>query len=132
MLGDDRTYATLPVSDIPLAREFYEGILGLRPDMVTEGGVMYGSGSTQFFVYPSRYRASGHSQMSWLVPDIKAEVAQLKARGVRFEEYDIPGVVMADGIAHSGPEVWNAFFKDPDGNLLGLTQIGQAPPDQLK
>ncbi len=132
MLGDDKTYATLPVSDMRPAREFYEGILGLRPDMVTEGGVMYGSGSTQFFVYPSRYRASGHTQMSWLVPDIKAEVAELKARGVAFEEYDIAGLEMADGVARSGPEVWTAWFKDPDGNLLGLTQIGQAQPHQLK
>lgn len=129
MLGDKKTYATLPVSDMPRAREFYEGILGLRPDMVTEGGIMYGSGSTQFFVYPSRYRASGHTQMSWLVADIKSEVASLKARGISFEEYDVPGVQMADGIAHVGPEIWTAWFKDPDGNLLGLTQIGQAPVD---
>jgi catechol 2,3-dioxygenase-like lactoylglutathione lyase family enzyme len=70
--------------------------------------------------------------MSWLVPDIRAEVAELKARGVRFEEYDIPGVEVAEGIAHVGPEVWTAWFKDPDGNLVGLTQIGQARRDQLK
>ena len=87
---------------------------------------MYASGSSQFFVYPSRYRASGHTQMSWLVSDIKVAVDGLRAKGVEFEEYDIPGVEMVDGVAHSGPEVWTAWFKDPDGNLLGLTQIGQA------
>lgn len=128
MLRDKKTYASLPVSSLDAARKFYEGTLGLHPDLVTEGGVMYGSGGTQFFVYPSRTRAAGHTQMSWLVPDIKAEVASLRAKDITFEEYDIPGLEMVDGIAHSGPAVWTAWFKDPDGNLLGLTQIGQAPP----
>ena len=96
----------------------------MQPEMVTEGGVMYGSGGSQFFVYPSRTRAAGHTQMSWLVLDIKAEVAALKGKGVKFEHYDVPGLEMVDEIAHSGPDVWTAWFKDPDGNLLGLTQIG--------
>ena len=126
MLSDNQTYATIPVSNMDRAREFFEATLGLRPALVTEGGVMYASRSPQLFVYPSRYRASGHTQMSWLVSDIKAEVAELKAKGIEFEEYDIPGLEMVQGIAHSGPEVWTAWFKDPDGNLLGLTQIGQA------
>ena len=123
MLTDKKTYATLPTSDLARARRFYEGALGLRPEMVTEGGVMYGSGGTQFFVYPSRNKAGGHTQMSWLVKDIKAEVAGLKANGVTFEEYDRPGIKTVDSVVQSGPAVWTAWFKDPDGNLLGLTQI---------
>ncbi|HET7466813.1 MAG TPA: VOC family protein [Candidatus Dormibacteraeota bacterium] len=126
MLSDKPTYTTLPVADLAAAREFYEGKLGIRPLMVTEGGVMYGSGETQFFVYPSRSRPGGHTQMSWRVPDIKAEVAELKAKGVVFEHYDVPGLEMDGDIARSGQEVWTAWFKDPDGNLLGLTQIGGA------
>jgi catechol 2,3-dioxygenase-like lactoylglutathione lyase family enzyme len=85
---------------------------------------MYSSGTTQFFVYPSRFRASGHTQMSWTVGDIKAEVAALKAAGIEFENFDMPGVTSVDGISQVGPNVWTAWFKDPDGNLLGLTQIG--------
>ena len=123
MLTDKKTYATLPTSDLARARRFYEGALGLRPEMVTEGGVMYSSGGTQFFVYPSRNKAGGHTQMSWLVNDIKAEVAGLKAKGVTFEEYDRPGIKTVDSVVQSGPAVWTAWFKDPDGNLLGLTQI---------
>ena len=123
MLTDKKTYATLPTSDLARARTFYEDALGLRPEMVTEGGVMYGSGGTQFFVYPSRNKAGGHTQMSWLVKDIKAEVAGLKAKGVMFEEYDRPGIKTVDSVVQSGPAVWTAWFKDPDGNLLGLTQI---------
>ena len=124
MLGDKSTYATLPVSDLERARAFYRDKLGLREAMVTEGGVMYSSGGTQFFVYPSRFHPSGHTQMSWTVGDIKAEVAALKALGITFENFDIPGLETVDGVSHSGPNVWTAWFKDPDGNLLGLTQIG--------
>ena len=123
-LSDRPTYTTLPVSDLGVAREFYESKLGLRPLMVTEGGVMYGSGDTQFFIYPSRSRTGGHTQMSWLVTDINAEVAELRAKGVVFEHYEVPGLEMEGDVAHSGEAVWTAWFKDPDGNLLGLTQIG--------
>jgi catechol 2,3-dioxygenase-like lactoylglutathione lyase family enzyme len=124
MLNDSDTYTTIPVSDLERARHFYTETLGLSPAMVTEGGAMYRSGGTQFFVYPSAYKASGHTQMSWVVGDIKAEVAALRGKGVLFEEYDRPGVKTVDGIAQSGPAVWTAYFRDPDGNLLGLTQIG--------
>jgi catechol 2,3-dioxygenase-like lactoylglutathione lyase family enzyme len=125
MLTDQKTYTTIPVSDIERAARFYGETLGITAVMVTEGGIMYGAGGTQFFVYPSRSRASGGpTQMSWLVSDIKSEVAALRSKGITFEEYEIPGLEMVDGIAHSGPNVWTAFFRDPDGNLLGLTQIG--------
>ena len=124
MLADKSTYCSLPVSDLERARAFYRDRLGLREAMVTDGGVMYSSGTTQFFVYPSRFRASGHTQMSWTVADIKAEVAALKAAGIEFENFDMPGVTSVDGISQVGPNVWTAWFKDPDGNLLGLTQIG--------
>jgi catechol 2,3-dioxygenase-like lactoylglutathione lyase family enzyme len=124
MLKESDTYTTIPVSDLARAQRFYSETLGLTPAMVTEGGVMYSSGGTRFFVYPSGYRASGHTQMSWVVGDIKAEVAALKNKGVEFVEFDVPGVKTVDGISQSGPAVWTAYFRDPDGNLLGLTQIG--------
>ena len=125
MLNESNTYTTIPVSNLERAQRFYTETLGLTPAMVTEGGVMYRSGGTQFFVYPSRYKASGHTQMSWVVGDIKAEVAALRGKGIEFVEFDVPGVTTVDGISQSGPAVWTAYFRDPDGNLLGLTQIGQ-------
>jgi catechol 2,3-dioxygenase-like lactoylglutathione lyase family enzyme len=123
MLKDGDTYSTIPVSDIAQANKFYGETLGLHVDRDTEGGVMYSSGKTRFFVYPSRFKAGGHTQMSWFVKDIKAEVAGLKVKGIRFEHYDVPDLAMVDGIAQSGPGVQTAWFKDPFGNLLGLTQI---------
>ena len=124
MLKDSDTYSTIPVADLARAKRFYSETLGLTPAMVTEGGVMYRTGGTQFFVYPSSHKASGHTQMSWVVGDIKAEVAALRSKGIEFLEYEVPGVKMLDGIAQSGHAVWTAYFNDPDGNLLGLTQIG--------
>src|SRR5579864_9601443 len=120
MLSDKRTYTTIPVSDLRRARTFYGQTLGMHADMDTEGGVMYSSGGTQFFVYPSSHRPGGHTQMSWQVGDIKSEVAALKAKGIELERFDIPGVETVDGISQSGPQVLTAWFKDPDGNLLGL------------
>jgi len=125
MLTDSDTYTTIPVSDLARARQFYGGTLAIASVMVTEGGVMYRSGGTRFFVYPSAYKASGHTQMSWVVGDIKSEVAAMRSKGIEFVEYDVPGVKTVDGIAQSGPAVWTAYFRDPDGNLLGLTQIGE-------
>ena len=122
MLTDKSTYATLPVTDFARAKKFYGDTLGLAIELDTDGGVMYRSGATLFFVYPSRLKPSGHTQMSWLVPDIKSEVAELRKKGIQFEDYDVPGVDKIDGIFHVGPNVWTAWFKDPDGNLLGLTQ----------
>jgi catechol 2,3-dioxygenase-like lactoylglutathione lyase family enzyme len=124
VLADKNTYASLPVTDMDRAKDFYGDTLGLSAERETEGGIMYRSGDTRFFVYPSRFRAGGHTQMSWRVSDIKAEVAELKSKGIQFERYDAPGLEMADSVVHSGPDVWTAWFKDPDGNLLGLTQVG--------
>ena len=124
MLSDKPTYTTIPVSGLERATRFYSDTLGLTPEMITEGGVMYRTGGTRFFVYPSAFKAAGHTQMSWVVGDIKAEVAALKASGVDFESFDRPGIKTVDGISQVGPAVWAAYFRDPDGNLLGLTQIG--------
>jgi catechol 2,3-dioxygenase-like lactoylglutathione lyase family enzyme len=123
MLSDREPYATIPVTDIQRAKGFYSETLGFEVQRDTEGGVMFRSGPGRFFVYPSRFRGGGHTQVSWFVKDIKAEVRELKSKGVQFEEHDIPGLEMVDGVVHSGPGVWTAWFKDPDGNMLGLTQL---------
>src|ERR1700732_3736989 len=109
MLSESDTYTTIPVSDQARAHLFYTETLGLTPAMITEGGVMYRSGATRFFVYPSRFSAARHTQMGWVVGDIKAEVAALKAKGIEFEEFAVPGVETVDGISQSGPSVWTAY-----------------------
>jgi catechol 2,3-dioxygenase-like lactoylglutathione lyase family enzyme len=115
--------ATLPVEDLARARTFYEEKLGLTPTREVEGGLFYGSADSGFLLFPTGGRPSGqHTQMAWFVDDIVASVAQLRSRGVRFEEYDFPGLKTIDGIADLGYEK-SAWFRDSEGNLLALGQL---------
>jgi catechol 2,3-dioxygenase-like lactoylglutathione lyase family enzyme len=124
MLANLHTYATLPASDIERARHFYAEKLGLTPEREAAGGFFYRcSGDTQFFLFESQGAASGsHTQAGWITDDIEAEVATLKARGLVFEEYDMPGLKTVNSIALTGP-VKAAWFKDSEGNLLGFVQF---------
>jgi predicted enzyme related to lactoylglutathione lyase len=122
--------AYIPASDISRARKFYEGILGLRPKEEYAGGVIYECGGTVVFMYPtSNAGTSKASQAFWQVDDVEAEVAELKARGVKFEEYDVPGQTMKNSIA-TGGGAKTAWFKDTEGNILAVSQrIRVSPAD---
>ena len=123
MLPGRRTHTTLPTTDLERSRGFYERVLGFTPSDVSPGGVTYESADgTTFLVFPSAGRAAGtHTQMGFTVPDIEAEVRELKERGVSFETYDMAGFDAVISIA-SFPGLRTAWFKDPDGNLLGIVQ----------
>ena len=114
--------AYIPASDISRARKFYEGILELRPKEEFAGGVIYECGGTEVFMYPtSNAGTSRASQAFWAVADVEAEVTALKARGVRFEEYAMPGRAMHNSIAIvAGAKT--AWFKDTEGNTLAVSQ----------
>ena len=115
--------ATLPVEDLARARTFYEKTLGLTPAREVDGGLFYGNADTGFLLFPTGGRPSGeHTQMAWFVRDIAATVAELNRRGVRFQEYDGPGLKTIDGIADLGHEK-SAWFRDSEGNLLALGQL---------
>jgi predicted enzyme related to lactoylglutathione lyase len=116
--------AALPVEDLARAKAFYAEKLGLTPSREVEGALFYeGSGNSGFLLFPTGGRPSGqHTQMAWFVKDIAAAVAELKRRGVRFEEYDFPGLKTIDGIADLGYEK-SAWFRDSEGNLLALGQL---------
>jgi catechol 2,3-dioxygenase-like lactoylglutathione lyase family enzyme len=124
MLQNQRVYPTLPAADLARARDFYATKLGLTPSREEPGGLFYdcGAGST-FLLFPSQGTASGgHTQLGWSVDDIAAEVTALKAHGVIFEEYDFPGLKTEGSIATTG-SIKAAWFKDSEGNLLGLAQF---------
>ena len=116
--------AALPVEDLSRARAFYAEKLGLTPTREVEGAFFYeGNGNTGFLLFPTGGRPSGqHTPMAWFVRDIAASVAELRSRGVRFEEYDVPGLQTIDGIADLGYEK-SAWFHDSEGNLLALGQL---------
>jgi catechol 2,3-dioxygenase-like lactoylglutathione lyase family enzyme len=122
MLPDRRVHATLPTQDVDALRPFYEGILGFEPLAVRPGAVVYRAGQgTIFAITRSGGKATGaHTQMSFTVPDVAAEVAELRGRGVVFEEYQTPKT--EDGVAQM-PAGRAAWLKDPDGNLIGIFEF---------
>ena len=124
MLSTARVHATLPAQDLARARTFYELVLGLAPAEIAPGGVFYEvDGGGRFLLFPSSGRASGgHTQLGFTVGDIEAEVSALRARGVTFESYDMPQFDAATSIA-TFPSVRSAWFKDTEGNLLGVAQL---------
>lgn len=66
--------------------------------------------------------ADEQTQVSWQVPDLRAEVAELRSRGVKVEDYDMPGLKTEDGIADLG-FAFAAWIVDPGGNALGVMQL---------
>ncbi len=123
MLARFPVHTTLPTKDLNRARQFYEGVLGLTPSLIAEQGIVYTvGGGTALEVYPSGAGGKAeHTLMTWLVDDIYAAVNDLRRRGVTFEEYDFPGLKTVNGIAEVGTE-YAAWFKDPDGNILAVSQ----------
>jgi hypothetical protein len=122
MLSAAPIRAYIPVANVPRARGFYEKKIGLVPKMEYAGGVIYECGGAEVFLYPtSNAGTSKASQAFWQVADVEAEVADLKSRGVVFEEYDLPGIQMKNSIA-SGGGAKTAWFKDTEGNILAVSQ----------
>src|SRR5713226_7611240 len=114
MLKSAEIVAYIPVADLARARTFYEKKLGLQArEECGSQAVVYECGKgTWFFMYKSP--GAGTSKAStafWAVADVEAEVAELKARGVVFEEYDMPGIKMVNSIA-TGGGAKTAWFKD--------------------
>jgi catechol 2,3-dioxygenase-like lactoylglutathione lyase family enzyme len=124
MLSDYRVHATLPTQDVDALRRFYEGVLGFEPHAIRSNAVAYRAGEGSLFVITrSGGSASGsHTQMGFTVADLATVVSDLRARGVVFEEYEMPKTI--DGIADM-PAGKAAWFKDPDGNLIGLAQFDE-------
>ncbi len=124
MLANSPIYPSLPAADLERARRFYAEKLELTPESEGAGGLWYRCGKdSRFSVFPSQGEASGtHTQAIWLVEDVESEVSALKARGVVFEEYDVPSPSTVNSIATVGPGK-GAWFQDSEGNLLSLVQF---------
>ena len=123
MLQKSPMYAYIPAADLARARKFYEDKLGFKPAREIAGGVIYEFGDhTACFMYPtSNAGTSKASQAFWQVENVESEVAELKARGVKFEEYDMPNLKTQGGIA-TAAGAKAAWFKDSEGNILAIIQ----------
>jgi predicted enzyme related to lactoylglutathione lyase len=115
-------YSYIPAKNVARARAFYEEKLGLRPKEITAGGVTYEfANRTACFLYPTANAGTSKaSQAFWQVEDIEKEVAELMARGVKFEKYDMPDVD-EKGISTAGGAK-AAWFKDTEGNIMALIE----------
>ena len=121
MLGNIDAVANLAVKDLDKARAFYEGTLGLKQvGAECEELIVFQSGKTTINVYRSEFAGTNKATaVTWTVGDVAAAVKKLKAKGVKFEHYDLPGL-KRKGDVHSGGDMEVAWFKDPDGNILNI------------
>jgi catechol 2,3-dioxygenase-like lactoylglutathione lyase family enzyme len=131
MLKDGHVATRLPAQDLDRARTFYADKLRLEPSEERPGGLLYEPASGVFALFQSSGASSGEfTQMGWDVDDIEATVAELRDRGVVFEEVDAPGLKTVDGIADvagnypskGGKGERAAWFRDSEGNMLGIGQ----------
>ena len=123
MLSSYAPVATLPVSDMTKAREYYEQTLGLSVQLDTPGGVTYTCGSGKLFVYESAYAGTNKATAaSFDVPtsDFDGEVAELRGKGVEFMTFEAEGMEWNDGVATMG-EMKAVWWTDPDGNILNIS-----------
>jgi catechol 2,3-dioxygenase-like lactoylglutathione lyase family enzyme len=125
MLSEAPVAAALPASDLARAKTFYEQTLELPVVEEDPGGVTFrcGAGSA-LFVYPSEFAGTNKATAAaFRVDDLDAVMSRLRGRGVVFEDYDQPGLKTVDGVATFG-DFRGAFFTDPEGNIIGLAQMG--------
>jgi catechol 2,3-dioxygenase-like lactoylglutathione lyase family enzyme len=119
MLNEKNAMATIAVRDAKVARRFYEGVLGLKVDDADP--MLYRSGATTLVIYQSEYAGTNQAtSATWGVgSDLDAIVADLKAKGVTFEHYDLPDMTR-EGDIHVMGEFRAAWLRDPDGNFLHI------------
>ena len=122
MLGDKDAAANIAVKNLERARKFYEDTLGLT-QIGSEGQevIIFKSGNSLINVYQSQYAGTNKATaVTWVVgQDVEGFVQQLKAKGIAFEHYDMPGVTR-NGDVHVADDMKVAWFKDLDGKLLNL------------
>ncbi len=124
VLNEFKVHPTLPAVDLDRAKSFYRDTLGFKIEHENPVAAMFTSASaTRFTVFatPNPNRA-GHTQAGWEVKDIETVVQDLQGKGVVFEEYDYPTLKTVNGVAET-PAGKAAWFKDTEGNLLGLVQL---------
>lgn len=121
LLSDGEVTCMLPVKDLVRARRFYEEGLGLRPQgLQPDGKFTYLVGGTRIALFPKAEGTKAeHTAVSFRVPHIETAVAELSARGVKFADYDFPGLKTVNHVCVLGSEK-AAWFEDPEGNILCL------------
>ncbi len=122
---DFQMVASLPASDIDRARSWYQEKLGVQPTAQEDEGVlMYVNGDNAFMVYESQFAGTNKATAAGVaVKDFDAAIATLRSSGVTFEDYDFgDGMATVDGVMTDPTGRRTAWFKDSEGNILGLAE----------
>jgi len=130
VITDAPIHPSLATADLAKARAWYSDKLGWEPTIEPPGVLVYEAsrGDSAFTLYETPFAGTARNTvMNWVVPDVRAEVARLRERGVTFEEYDFGDFKTVDGIMDTPDGNVNAWFKDPDGNIVGLVQDASVP-----
>jgi catechol 2,3-dioxygenase-like lactoylglutathione lyase family enzyme len=121
--------AFVPSTDLDQARAFYEGVLGLEPVEESAFAVAFDANGTMLRVNKGReFKPAQGTVLGWEVDDIHAAIRELAPRGVHFEQFHLPFMPQDElGVwtPPNGDRV--AWFKDPDGNVLSISQHGERP-----
>ena len=129
-LSNAHAVTKLPAQDLERARAFYRDKLGLEPLEERSGGLRYVCGLTEFHLFSSAGAPSGEStQMGFEVENLEATLADLRARGVTFERFEMPGfdvsgdtIAAPDNYPSKGVGELGTFFFDSEGNLIAIAQ----------
>jgi predicted enzyme related to lactoylglutathione lyase len=127
--------AALPAQDVERAKAFYREKVGLQvaeaPFLQANDGQVgftVGDGVNQLFVYPAQARSSGNFTQAVLqVADVRAAAEEMRHHGVEFEDYDTAETRTENGIARTPDGGEGAWFKDSEGNLVGLVLAPKDP-----
>lgn len=124
MLDNAPVAPTLPVVDLDRAKKFYTEKLGLKvtAEDPSPGAMLQAGKGTAIYLYQRAATKADHTVAGFMVDDVKAAVEELKAKGIKFEDYDLPGIKTVDGIATMGPYT-AAWFKDTEGNILNIANM---------
>lgn len=125
MFAKRNATAMIPATDLARAIRWYDEKLGLKPanDRGEMGADYMLGGGTRAFMYPTQYAGTaGHTILHFDSPDLAADMAEMRKKGVVFIDYDQPGFKTVNGIADWGNGMKTAWTKDSEGNILGFAQ----------
>jgi catechol 2,3-dioxygenase-like lactoylglutathione lyase family enzyme len=136
MLLNGLVSATIPAADFKRARQFYEQKLGFKPIAEDPSpGIMYrtNQGSLFYLYYQKNFAKCDHTALSFIVDNVESEVKELKTKGIKFEEYDIPemDIKTVNGIA-SFAGLKGAWFKDTETNIIAISELSKSTTAKIK
>ena len=121
MLAGANLIAVLPASDLGRAKAWYAEKFDVKPVEEHERELWYETGSTRWLLYQSGFAGTNQATSAgFLVDDVAATVAELRGRGVEFQEYDLPELKTVDGVATTSDGTRAAWFTDSEGNIVSI------------